>query len=118
MQVYVCRKIDHREAPPYLPLFSDLVLIDSLTAAMLLNNSLLVKRRSASTLIKQGRLYLRRAAPSQGWYFMPTEAGGSLWVQGQPGLQSGFQDSQGYYYTKKPFLGGQAGEGHNSVRIL
>jgi hypothetical protein len=24
------------------------------------------------------------------------EAGGSLWVRGQPGLQSEFQDSQGY----------------------
>jgi hypothetical protein len=30
-----------------------------------------------------------------------TEAGGS-WVQGQPGLQSKFQDSQGY--TEKPCL--------------
>ena len=31
-----------------------------------------------------------------------TEAGGALWVWGQPGLQSDFQDNQGY--TKKPFL--------------
>ena len=30
------------------------------------------------------------------------EAGRSLWVQGQPGLQSEFQDSQGY--TEKPCL--------------
>jgi hypothetical protein len=30
------------------------------------------------------------------------EAGGSLGVQGQPGLQSEFQDSYGY--TKKPSL--------------
>jgi hypothetical protein len=30
------------------------------------------------------------------------EAGGSLWVGGQPGLQSEFQDSQGY--TEKPCL--------------
>ena len=28
------------------------------------------------------------------------EAGGSLWVQGQPGLQSEFQDSQGCYIEK------------------
>jgi hypothetical protein len=28
------------------------------------------------------------------------EAGGSLWVQGLPGLESKFQDSQGY--TEKP----------------
>jgi hypothetical protein len=27
------------------------------------------------------------------------ETGGSLWVWGQPGLQSGFQDSQGYRET-------------------
>ena len=32
-----------------------------------------------------------------------TEAGGSLWVRGHPGLQSEFQDSQGYY-TEKPCL--------------
>jgi hypothetical protein len=31
------------------------------------------------------------------------KAGRSLWVQGQPGLQSEFQDSQGY--TEKPCLG-------------
>ena len=31
------------------------------------------------------------------------EAGGSLWVQGQPGLQSEFQDSQSFY-TEKPCL--------------
>ena len=30
------------------------------------------------------------------------EAGGSLWIQGQPGLQSEFQDSQGC--TEKPYL--------------
>ena len=30
------------------------------------------------------------------------ETGGSLWVQGQPGLQSQFQDSPGY--TKKSCL--------------
>jgi hypothetical protein len=30
------------------------------------------------------------------------EAVRSLWVQGQPGLQSEFQDSQGY--TVKPYL--------------
>jgi hypothetical protein len=28
------------------------------------------------------------------------EAEGSLWVQDQPGLQSKFQDSQGYYIEK------------------
>ena len=41
------------------------------------------------------------------WDFNPntwnTEAGGSLWVQGQPGLQSEFQDSQDCY-TEKPCL--------------
>jgi hypothetical protein len=31
------------------------------------------------------------------------EAGRSLWVQSQPGLQSEFQNSQGY--TEKPCLG-------------
>ena len=31
------------------------------------------------------------------------EAGGSMWVQGQPGLQSEFQDSQDCY-TEKPSL--------------
>ena len=30
------------------------------------------------------------------------EAGGALWVQGQPGLQSEFQDSLAY--TEKPWL--------------
>lgn len=30
------------------------------------------------------------------------KAGGSLWVPGQPGLQSEFQDSQGY--PEKPYL--------------
>jgi hypothetical protein len=30
------------------------------------------------------------------------EADGSLWVWGQPGLQSKFQDHQGY--TEKPYL--------------
>jgi hypothetical protein len=33
-----------------------------------------------------------------------TEAGTSLWVQGQPGLQSEFLDSQGQDYTEKPCL--------------
>jgi hypothetical protein len=33
---------------------------------------------------------------------LEAEAGGFLWVQGQPGLQSKFQDSQGY--IKKPCL--------------
>jgi hypothetical protein len=32
-----------------------------------------------------------------------------FWVPGQPGLQSEFQDSQGY--TEKPCLGGWGGEG-------
>jgi hypothetical protein len=35
-------------------------------------------------------------------YTQEAEAGGSLWVQGQSGLQSEFQDSQGY--TEKPCL--------------
>ena len=30
------------------------------------------------------------------------EAGGSLWIQGQPSLQTKFQDSQGY--RVKPWL--------------
>lgn len=33
---------------------------------------------------------------------IPEKAGGSLWVQGQPGLQSQFQDSQGN--KEKPCL--------------
>ena len=37
------------------------------------------------------------------------EAGGSLRVQGQPGLQSEFQDSQGY--TQKPCLEKSRGAG-------
>ena len=32
-----------------------------------------------------------------------SEAGGSLWVSGQPGLQGEFQDNQAYY-TEKPCL--------------
>jgi hypothetical protein len=39
-----------------------------------------------------------------------TEAGGSLWVQGQLGLQSEFQDSQGYMY-RDPVLKNQGGGG-------
>jgi hypothetical protein len=47
--------------------------------------------------------------PSQAWWCMPLilalgrQKQADFWVRGQPGLQSEFQDRQGY--TEKPCLG-------------
>jgi hypothetical protein len=38
-----------------------------------------------------------------------------FWVRGQPGLQSGFQDSQGY--TEKPCLGKQTNKQTNKQKL-
>jgi hypothetical protein len=48
-------------------------------------------------------LHLKYLRASRAWWRTPIiPALGHLWVQGQPGLQSEFQDSQGY--TEKPCL--------------
>lgn len=57
----LCRRIDHSEASPDLPLSSDPLLTGLLTVVTLRNNGLLVNGRSAVTLVKYGRLHLRDA---------------------------------------------------------
>jgi hypothetical protein len=53
-------------------------------------------------------LTLKKCIPSRAWWHMPLipalgrQRQADFWVRGQPGLQSEFQDSQGY--TEKPFV--------------
>jgi hypothetical protein len=57
---------------------------------------------------KNSPTILKNQTLSQAWWWMPLipalgrQRKVNFWVQGQPGLQSEFQDSQGY--TEKPCL--------------